>query len=538
MTLYRKYRPQSFTEVIGQNHIKTTIQSELESGKIAHAYLFSGPRGLGKTTMARLLAKAVNCSKRQPGKSEPCNECEACQEIIAARSLDVIEIDAASHTGVDNVRENIINNSRFTPSSRKYKVFIIDEVHMLSSGAFNALLKTLEEPPAHVIFILATTEIYKVPETIISRCQHFDFRKVAESEIVGRLEEITRAEKKRVERTVLENIAYHAGGCMRDAESLLGQILSLDGEEITAEQAELVLPRSRFDLNLELIEYLVKFDASGAISLINRLVEEGIDLEKFTADLIEVLRKMLLIKVSSNLSQYAGGLSKDLQKRAAEAASRLALDYLVNIIEILLAKRQELKYAEPVQLPLELAVLEIIGDNAGGGKPKAGDDPDPIGQPNNKSDEPKIAKPKAAAKSEVIKAEQTDEPVKKSAGKMKLNLQQVKDKWEEVMAGLKKYNASLASTLKISQPLMVGEDGTLEICLRHKFHQQRINDQKNKQLLEKILQEIFGVQLIVKTVVVEALDDKEIDISALGEKPGSDNALGGLLETFGGQVIE
>src|SRR3989344_844809 len=155
LTLYRKYRPQTFKEVIGQNHIKTTIQSELETGKIAHAYLFSGPRGLGKTTMARLLAKAVNCLKRKEGESEPCNSCESCKEIIESRSLDTIEIDAASHTGVDNVRENIINNSRFPPTSRRFKVFIIDEVHMLSPSAFNALLKTLEEPPAHALFVLA-----------------------------------------------------------------------------------------------------------------------------------------------------------------------------------------------------------------------------------------------------------------------------------------------------------------------------------------------------------------------------------------------
>ena len=227
-TLYRKYRPQTFKEVVGQNHIKTTIQSELESGKIAHAYLFSGPRGLGKTTMARLFAKAVNCLNRKEGESEPCNVCDACKEVIEAKSLDVIEIDAASHTGVDNVRENIINNSRFTPTSRKYKVFIIDEVHMLSTAAFNALLKTLEEPPAHAIFILATTEIHKVPQTIISRCQHFDFRKVSENDIFKRLSLIVTQEGKSVDKSVLESIAYYAEGCIRDAESLLGQILSLD----------------------------------------------------------------------------------------------------------------------------------------------------------------------------------------------------------------------------------------------------------------------------------------------------------------------
>ena len=199
LALYRKYRPQIFAELVGQNHIKTTLQNELATGKVAHAYLFSGPRGLGKTTVARLLAKAVNCLKRQAGESEPCNQCDACKEIVDNRSLDVIEIDAASNTGVDNVRENIIGNSRFTPTSRKYKVFIIDEVHMLSLSAFNALLKTLEEPPPYAIFILATTEIHRVPPTIISRCQRFDFRKVGLADVVERLNKIVNAEKRKVD---------------------------------------------------------------------------------------------------------------------------------------------------------------------------------------------------------------------------------------------------------------------------------------------------------------------------------------------------
>src|SRR3989344_7401849 len=167
LTLYRKYRPQTFAELVGQNHIKLTLESELSNGTLAHAYLFSGPRGLGKTTTARLLAKAVNCLNRMSTESEPCNHCASCEETMNGRTLDVIEIDAASHTGVDNVRENIIEHSRFAPTSRKYKVFIIDEVHMLSTSAFNALLKTLEEPPAHVLFVLATTELRKVPQTII-----------------------------------------------------------------------------------------------------------------------------------------------------------------------------------------------------------------------------------------------------------------------------------------------------------------------------------------------------------------------------------
>ena len=193
-TLYRKYRPREFKEVVNQNHIKITLEHQVQADKIVHAYLFCGPRAVGKTTLARVLAKAINCTKRKPGESEPCHKCEICQNINLGRSLDIIEIDAASHTGVDHVREHIIASARVTPSVCKYKVFIIDEVHMLSISAFNALLKMLEEPPEYIVFILCTTEVHKVPTTIISRCQRFDFKRISVNDIVKKLLYIVREE--------------------------------------------------------------------------------------------------------------------------------------------------------------------------------------------------------------------------------------------------------------------------------------------------------------------------------------------------------
>ncbi|MCG2695410.1 DNA polymerase III subunit gamma/tau [Candidatus Parcubacteria bacterium] len=193
-TLYRKYRPQNFKEVVNQNHIKITLENEIKTGKTAHAYLFCGPRGVGKTTMARVMVKTVNCLNRKAADSDPCNECEICKDITAGRSLDIIEIDAASHTGVENVRENIIASARVAPSRCKYKVFIIDEAHMLSISAFNALLKIIEEPPAYVMFILCTTEVHKVPTTIISRCQRFDFKRIGVNDIVKKLNYIIKNE--------------------------------------------------------------------------------------------------------------------------------------------------------------------------------------------------------------------------------------------------------------------------------------------------------------------------------------------------------
>ena len=519
--LYRKYRPQTFADVVGQNHIKTTLQSELETQKVAHAYLFSGPRGLGKTTMARLLAKAVNCLKRKDDQSEPCNACDACQEVITSRSLDVIEIDAASHTGVDNVRENIINHSRFTPTSRKYKVFIIDEVHMLSLSAFNALLKTLEEPPSHVIFILATTESHKVPQTIISRCQHFEFRKINRPEIISRLNKIVKAEGKKIDDIILENITYAAGGCLRDAESLLGQILSLDEKEIKAEQAELVIPRSRFDLALELINYLNAKNTAAGLTLINQLVEDGVNLEKFTSDLIEVLRKILLIKISRALSEFSGAMDKETEKNLIKIAEVSDLNYLIKIIEVFIAKRQELKFAEIPQLPLELAVVEITAEK------------------NDEQNNPKPPTPKKEEKIEIkkieIKEEVVEKPKTKKISRFDLNLEQIKEKWFEVLNNLKNHNQSLASTLKICQPTLISQDGVLEISLQHRFHQERLMEIKNRALLEKTLSEIFGVPLIIKTVLVKELK------SDLMPKPKIDEAADGLediLKTFGGQVVE
>ncbi|MBU2219752.1 DNA polymerase III subunit gamma/tau, partial [Patescibacteria group bacterium] len=232
-TLYRKYRPQNFTEVVGQNHIKVTLEQEIKTDKITHAYLFCGPRAVGKTTLARVLAKSINCEKRKKDSANPCNTCLSCSEITDGRALDIIEIDAASHTGVENVRENIIASARVAPSRSKYKVFIIDEVHMLSAQAFNALLKVIEEPPANVIFILCTTEAHKVPATIISRCQRFDFKRIGVNDAVKKLTYIIQAEKIKIAKDILEAIARHADGHMRDAESLLGQIIAIGGTEIS-----------------------------------------------------------------------------------------------------------------------------------------------------------------------------------------------------------------------------------------------------------------------------------------------------------------
>jgi len=356
LTLYRKYRPQSFKEVIGQNHIKVTLLSEITSGKLAHAYLFSGPRGIGKTTLARLLAKSVNCVKPQDG--EPCNNCPSCLEIMQDNSLDLIEIDAASNRGINEIRE-LREQVKYAPAKSRYKIFIIDEVHMLTSEAFNALLKTLEEPPAHAIFILATTELHQLPETIISRCQRFDFKKVSFTEIIGYLERICSAERVKVDKKVLENVARFSQGYVRDAVSLLGQILALGESEVSQAEASLVLPRSDLSQITIFISQIFQNNTAGNINLINQYLADGGELENFTKETIEVLRKILVAKITNSWQELVWEIPEDDLKTFMRLLEKVAANQLVGIIEILLDALTVMKRSDIIQLPLEMAIVKI-----------------------------------------------------------------------------------------------------------------------------------------------------------------------------------
>src|SRR3989338_8904992 len=354
--LYRKYRPTTFADVTDQEHVKVTIQNQIAAGSPSHAYLFTCPRGVGKTTVARLVAKAVNCEKQKHG--EPCNKCSACEEIVGGRSLDVYEIDAASHTDVEHVRENIIKSVRFAPNRLKYKVYIIDEVHMLSISAFNALLKTLEEPPAHGLFILATTEIHKVPATIVSRCQRYDFHRIPAAALEKRLAGLAKEEGVQVSPDVLAEVARHADGCARDAESLLGQLLALGEKKITMDEASLVLPATTDVLVVDFFEALLARRTADAVRLVNVYVEQGIDIPHFLDDVIEVLRALLFVKIGGETTRM-DKLEEKARGRLTTALESLTAAWITKGIEAFLEARRAAKAEKIPQLGVEIAVVKI-----------------------------------------------------------------------------------------------------------------------------------------------------------------------------------
>jgi len=367
LVLYRKYRPQTFGEVIGQEHIVQTLTNSIKGNNISHAYLFSGPRGSGKTTIARLFAKAINCQDRisntqHPTSSyEPCNKCSSCLEIMAGKSIDLIEIDAASHRGIDDVRE-LREGIKFAPVKSKYKIFIIDECHQLSKDAANALLKTLEEPPAHAIFLLATTESHKMIPTILSRCQKFDFRRLKVSEIIKKLEFISKKENIKFDDSALSLIALNSRGSFRDAESLLDECMSFSGKKnlIKSEDIKELLGVVEVGEIAKFVDFLILKNTKDAVSFISSMMDNGVDLHEFAKTLVFYLRQQLLLKINPEFLnlQNSGLSSQELEKMKTQTLSLSQKD-LQNILELFIDAENKIKYSAVAQLPLELAVINI-----------------------------------------------------------------------------------------------------------------------------------------------------------------------------------
>ncbi len=356
VALYRKFRPDNFTEVKGQDHIVTTLQNQIKADRVGHAYLFCGTRGTGKTSIAKLFAKTVNC--QNPVDGNPCGECESCKRIAAGVSMDVVEMDAASNNGVEDVR-NIIDAVSYSPSEGRYRVYIIDEVHMLSTNAFNALLKTLEEPPSYCIFILATTEVHKIPITILSRCQRYDFKRISIDTISGRLEDLMAREGVDVEPRALRYIAKTADGSMRDALSLLDQCIAFHyGQTLTYDNALDVLGAVDTEVFSKLLRGVLSRDVTACIKVLEEIVVQGRELTQFVTDFTWYLRNLLVVKTSDNVEDVLD-VSSENREKLLEEAGKLEMESIIRYIRIFSDLSNDIRYASQKRILVEIALIKL-----------------------------------------------------------------------------------------------------------------------------------------------------------------------------------
>ncbi|MBI4757596.1 MAG: DNA polymerase III subunit gamma/tau [Chloroflexi bacterium] len=499
--LYNKWRPRTFAQTGGQEHITQTLLHALQSGRITHAYLFSGPRGTGKTTTARVLAKAVNCLNND-GRGEPCNECDSCQAFNSGRALDLIEIDAASNRGIDEIRD-LREKVGYAPSQAKYKVYIIDEVHMLTTEAFNALLKTLEEPPSHAIFILATTEFHKVPATIVSRCQHFPFRRVPLAKLLDRLRFIGQEEGLQVDDDALELIGRAAAGSYRDAISLLDQLAAFGGERLTLSYVQTVLGMTTYQSVGALVDHLLRREVSGGIQLINQVMNDGADLRQFNRQLVDYLRGLLLIK--SGNAQLVNVTRETLEEMTAQATQTEA-EAIVRQIKIFNQADWSLRGNTQPQLPLELAFLEAI----------AAEQPAPPARPHGiaegvpaaagtalfTSKGPALTSARPLARNGALFNHTRPAPAPPPAvseeggnlagpGLPALTMEQVASTWGKLLEEIRPGNRSIEALLKACEPVGV-ENGVVVLGFYWQFHKERIEDPKNKAIVERALSKLLG----------------------------------------------
>lgn len=484
--LYLKWRPKLFADFVGQEHIVHTLRNALKTGRIRHAYLFSGPRGTGKTTTARLLAKAVNC-KNEDIDLRPCNECSACEAVNEGRFLDLIEIDAATHTGVDDVRD-LREKIAFTPGEGRYKVYIIDEVHRFSGSAFDALLKTLEEPPDHAIFVLATTEIDKVPQTIKSRCLQFEFRRFSVTQVADRLEIIAKQEGLNIEREALELIARQGTGSMRDSISLLDQIVSDPGDEITLEVAQRILGTANTRAVGEMIEALVQQNVTRGLHVLNEAIDNGSDPRQFGQQVVEHLRAILLTQTASADLVEASNEERAVYSRQAGLISR---NSLLRAIRAFNEAVNEFRGGWQPQLTLELALIESI---------KSANEPEPMVVVQQAAAQP--ATPRAAAP----ESEPDIEAIAPGAPPV-VQPAIVMQKWTDMLRALNRYSSSAPSVVQHFRVQRI-DGNQLYMCTDNELFFKRLNGQVEKlRTIERALYDVHHVRLKVLVTLVESFDE-------------------------------
>ena len=498
--LYLKWRPLSFDDVVGQDHITRTLRNSLIRGRIRHAYLFSGPRGTGKTTNARLLAKAVNCTHEDPAR-RPCNDCPNCIAINEGRFLDLIEIDAASHTGVDDVRE-LRDKIAFAPGEGQYKVYIIDEVHRFSGNAFDALLKTLEEPPDHAIFVLATTEIDKVPATIKSRCLQFEFRRVSLKEVSHRLAFIAEQESLKIESAALELIARQGTGSVRDSISLLDQIVTEPDELVSLELAQKMLGTANTIYVSDLVNALADSETALGIHIINQAIDSGSDPRQFGQQIVEALRNVMLAQTASSDLVEASQEDQAMYEQLAERISRPRLLKAIRAFND--AVNHYIGGWQP-QLALELAWIDILQADEPAAVPPA-PRPTPSSRPLSRSEKAKMADARAdeaASSADFERAEATapgEAPVY-SAGKIHRG-------WMEIMKRVSQYNRNIPPLLEHAHVRAI-EGNRLILGVSSEFFQQKIADPQRAKYIEQAIDDLHKVKLRIEARVVSGIAPPE-----------------------------
>jgi DNA polymerase-3 subunit gamma/tau len=473
--LYLQWRPLSFDEMVGQEHITRTLRNALKSDRIRHAYLFSGPRGTGKTTSARLLAKAVNCLNEDHDQ-RPCNQCAVCVAVNEGRFLDLIEIDAATHTGVDDVRE-LRDKIAFAPNEGRYKIYIIDEVHRFSGSAFDALLKTLEEPPEHAIFVLATTEIDKVPATIKSRCLQFEFRRFSVREVADRLQKIIKKEGLRAERAALEMIARQGTGSMRDSISLLDQIITDPEELISLDLVQRVLGTAGSAAVRALADAIIRADAAEGLRVIGQAIDAGTDPRQFGQQIVEHLRAILLAQTAGVDLIEAAQEDRELY---AEQAAQITRGTLVRALRAYNDAISSFKGGWQPQLPLELALMESVRGEV--------------------VEEPVVTSPRMAAAQ--TPAPETEPEVAAMPGAPPaVPVALVNEKWEQVLRAMYRYNKTSPEVMRYFHVQRV-DGNVVVLATDNEVYYQRINPYPEKrQIIEKALRDVFNIRLRVQVVL-------------------------------------
>jgi DNA polymerase-3 subunit gamma/tau len=521
LVMARKYRPQRFEEVVGQSHVTVTLANAIKAGRISHAYLFAGPKGTGKTTVARILAKALNC--KEGPTPLPCGKCDSCNEIAIGRSLDVVEIDGASNNSVDDVR-TLRENIRYVPSKGKYKIYIIDEVHMLSDSAFNALLKTLEEPPAHAIFVFATTEPHKVPQTVLSRCQRFDFRRIPTSDLVKTIYTIAQKEKLEIDQDASYILARRADGSLRDILSLLDQVTAFGGEKegassqrrVTKELVTQTLGLVDQEKLFEITDAIAQKDAKSGLSILNQLIDSGIDLPEFVNSLLQHFRDLLVSKISPD-SKILFDLSDTYIDRYKEKAKAFSETDILRMIKIVADLNLSLKRATDPRIFLELALMKLFkmettvnleevlsrldllqasqrqGLNLSN---SCFDSTSPSSSPKSLPSDDLV---KQKEKEDFISPSPDDHIEARAIAKETISLQSLKERWNEVLERVKKTKLSLWSLIKDGEIVSVEDDiVTIEFLNGRNFHKQQAERKENLSLVQKALGEIFGQSFKLK----------------------------------------